>query len=596
MWSRDQIDKVRTSVDMVDTIREYVPSLTARGHSIKGLCPFHHEKTPSFHVHPEKGLFKCFGCGESGDIIGFFSKIESVGFVEAVERLAERAGIRLNQEVSSQQRQIESVREKLFRVLETAKNIYQDQLWTSGLGESTLLYLQNRGVSEKTAQEFQLGLAPDRNGSVFEALIKKGFSVDLCSQAGLVARSQAGKYYDPLFGRLVFPIFDGFGHVVGFGGRILPQEKRNILGLENENSHDAGPKYLNSPESPVFSKGKLLYGLNQAKPAILDKRRVVICEGYMDVIGVHQAGFKAAVATLGTAFTKDHAKLLKRYADEVVSFFDPDEAGKKAVLRGLEPMVQEDLFPRVVMADNDLDPDELIHKEGLEHFEQLIERAPDFVEYLVQVWGSSGDQSLRTKTQVAQKLMDYINMSPNEILKAEWLRKVAGGLSLTTDSLKKELKNSENVGFDKVPRSRNFLPTAEEEFLQLLINEPNVWSECRLVAGDFEEGPVRTLFLILKEQLDGQKKISMPAIFDQWPADKKNWLMQLAIEEKKFSNPIEHMNELSQSIRVKKDRKRLTQLSQIMARGEASVENQTEYRELLRHLKGSGRQAVQIEN
>ena len=221
MVNREQIDQVRAGVDIVEVIREYVPSLKSAGRSVKGLCPFHSEKSASFHVHPEKGLYKCFGCGEAGDVIAFIVKMEQVGFSDALQMLADRAGIRLVRDVAAKP-EIEGIREKLFRVLESARGLYEQQLWDGRTGQAARAYLDGRAIREDTSRWFRLGYASSGGNAIFEQLVKKGFSIELCQQAGLASRSAAGRFYDPMFGRLVFPILDSFGHVIGFGGRVLP--------------------------------------------------------------------------------------------------------------------------------------------------------------------------------------------------------------------------------------------------------------------------------------------------------------------------------------------------------------------------------------
>ncbi len=499
MASREQIDQIRSSVDIVELIREYVPSLKASGRSVKGLCPFHSERTPSFHVQGEKGIFKCFGCGESGDAIAFLSKMEQLSFMEALQVLADRAGVRLERTKPQEQREPEGVKEKLYRVLEDAKYLYEERLWDERIGDEGRSYLKERRITDETAEKFHLGFAA--GGAVFEALVKKGFTIDLCQQAGLVVRSSAGKFYDPMFGRLIFPIHDSFGHVIGFGGRILPKaQKKSFLGGDDADG-DEGPKYLNSPETPVFSKGKSLYGLMQAKSEILAQRRVIIMEGYMDVIGVHQAGMTNAVATLGTAFTRDHAKVIKRYATEVTAFFDPDEAGQRAAVRSIEPMLQEDLFPKVVITGGDLDPDEIAQEKGLDHLNELVGKAPDFLDYSLIALGATKDMALQQKSEIARQIMGMIQQSPNPILKSEWTSRLANALGLRSESLKSVGVMKENAAPMtpvRAPRqSGTTLPTAEEELLHLLMMDPRGFEWIQLDENDFAIERCRRVFAML---------------------------------------------------------------------------------------------------
>ena len=592
MVNREQIDQVRAGVDIVEVIREYVPSLKSAGRSVKGLCPFHSEKSASFHVHPEKGLYKCFGCGEAGDVIAFIVKMEQVGFSDALQMLADRAGIRLERNVAAKP-EVEGIREKLFRVLESARGLYEQQLWDERTGQVARAYLDGRGIREDTSRWFRLGFAASGGNAVFEQLVKKGFSIELCQQAGLASRSAAGRFYDPMFGRLVFPILDSFGHVIGFGGRVLPAGKRAVLG--GDGSTDEGPKYLNSPDSPVFSKGKSLYGLFQAKSNILAARSVIILEGYMDVIGVHQGGVQTAVATLGTAFTRDHAKLLKRYADETIAFFDPDEAGQKAAMRSLEPMLQEGFFPRVVLTADTGDPDEIIQEKGREYFESLIKAAPDFVDFALQNLRGS-ESGLQHRSAVGAQLVGLVSQSPNEILKSEWLSRIGKGLDLRTESLQRELGRSTPVPQAAKPfeaPKRKPLPNAEEEYFQLLINHPGL-PGFSLGVDDFTSARDRKLMEILNEQRT-RGKVSAAGAADELGDEHREWLLSLSTEDREYSEPAEREAQLALDVRLKRRREKLDALGERIRSGNATQQETADYLEVLKQVKGSqGRTAPLI--
>ncbi len=561
------------------------------GRSVKGLCPFHNERTPSFHVQPEKGFFKCFGCGEAGDVITFLSKMEQAGFSETVEKLAERAGIRLKKSAPAERSEPEGQREKIFRLLEAAVSFYQEQLWEGKSGNAALRYLEERGVREETAEAFQLGFAPAMGLNAFEVLVKRGFPIELCQQAGLAVRSQGGRFYDPLMGRLIFPIFDNFGHAVGFGGRVLPVGKRTVL--QSEASGEEGPKYLNSPETPVFSKGRLLYGLHQAKPNILASRRVLILEGYMDVIGVHQGGVNYAVATLGTALTLEHARLLRRYAEEAVAFFDADEAGRKAAHRGLEPLLQNGLFPRVVLSGETADPDEIIREKGREFLEKLVAEAPDFVDYLLQTSGVGKESSLQDRVRLAGELVGLIAKSPQEILSSEWTARTAQSLGLRRESLagefEKRRRSSGGVpeGRPARPPQTRALPQAEEEYLGLLLNKPELLSDAALCEADFAEARHKKLFRLLKEQWLKSGKLSLPTLADQMAAEEREWFLTMSTEEREFPEAAEREEDLAASVRRKRDKERLALLSQKLKSGAATADEFEEYKELNKRVKGS---------
>ncbi len=590
MFSREQIDQVRNSVDIIETIREYVPSLKVAGRSVKGLCPFHGERTPSFHVQPDKGLYKCFGCGESGDVFGFLSKVENLTFTEAVERLASRAGITLRKDRNRGDDRQEGTRERVLRVLEAAAAYYEEKLWNDRGGETALAYLSERHVQEETSRAFRLGYAPTSGDPAFEALVKKGYPIELCQQAGLAARSNSGRYYDPLYGRVIFPILDTFGNVVGFGGRILPQARKSVLDIGKEETGGEGPKYINSPETPVFSKGKLMYGLYQAKGRIREEKRAMVLEGYMDVIGAHQAGFTFGVATLGTALTRDHAKLIKRYADSVLMFFDADEAGRKAAVKGLEPVLQEELFPRIVLTEETGDPDEIVHDKGAGFFLNLLDSAPDFMDYLLRV--SRGvENTLQEKAALAKHLLQLIAASPNEILKAEWTRRLGLGLGIDIQVLEKELKTAGSK-IKEAPKSaatgtqKTFLPSAEEEYLQMFMNTPSAGVENRLTPDDFSDERHKRLMMLIEKHLKENGRIVVAELFSDVADQDKEWFMKLAMEDKTFDEPEDRREQLARDIRLKKVKKRFTDLGERIKVGQGSTTEVAEFQELFRQIKG----------
>ncbi len=363
-FSDDFINQVCDANEIADLISEYVP-LKKSGRNLLGLCPFHNEKTPSFSVSAEKQFYHCFGCGEGGRVLDFIMKVEHLDFVEAVRFLAQRAHISVpEQQHQHVNRQAASEKEQLYSMNRETAMFFHDMLY-SVKGDNARSYFLNRGLTESTMKGFGLGYAPDSWDSLLKHLKQKGFSESLMQKAGLVGNKDK-RYYDSFRNRVIFPIIDLRGNVIGFGGRVLDDSK---------------PKYLNSPESPVFSKSHHLYGLNFAKNE--KEKHLIIVEGYMDVIALHQAGFKNTVAALGTAFTPDHAKLIKRYADKVTLCFDSDEAGQKATARCIEIMSGQQIKVNVLMQNKAKDPDEYIKKFGKNGFLELIEKAPVQIEYRI---------------------------------------------------------------------------------------------------------------------------------------------------------------------------------------------------------------------
>jgi DNA primase len=371
-FSPDIIDQVRSASDIVQVVGERVP-LKKAGASYKGLCPFHNEKTPSFNVVPSKQIFHCFGCGEGGDVFAFISKIDKVNFAEALKILAGRAGIELPEpERDEAQRRLDEQRKKeeeeQVRLLELAAAWFHRNLEEGTEGKTALAYAEGRGLDAEARQRFQLGYAPADGRTLVAAAQKKGFSEEALLSAGLAIRNERG-FYARFRGRLMFPIHDPKGRLCGFGGRILgPGE----------------PKYLNSSEGPLFNKSKLLYPWPLAKDALGKTRTALVCEGYMDAIACHQAGLQNAVASLGTALTEEHAKLLKRYVDKVALVFDADAAGLRAARRAGEPLLGAGLDVRVVRLQGAKDPDELLRREGPAALQAAVDAAQPILEFCVQ--------------------------------------------------------------------------------------------------------------------------------------------------------------------------------------------------------------------
>lgn len=409
----DVVDAIKQKVDIADLVGEYVPNMQRAGRNLKARCPFHQERTPSFVVSPERGTFHCFGCGEGGDCLTFVMKIENLSFAEAAEKLASRAGIKLEaQELSAADKE----KLKLKEVLGLAAEYYHKVL-LSPAGAPALSYLKGRGVADKTIAEFKLGYAP-KAGELAAKAKAKGYSAELLAKAGLT-----GKRGDFFFDRVLYPIFDTKGAVAAFGGRTLG---------------DGEPKYLNSPESPVFAKSRLLYGLSHGLPAVRKAKRVVLMEGYMDVMAAHQHGLPLACAPLGTALTNEHASIIKRYAEEAVIVFDADSAGLNAAVRGAEILLAEGLSVRIATVPGAKDPDELLESQGLPALQSCLDAAVDLVHFKTDLLLKAvhGPLSAKHKSDVAKQVLETVNRSPDEVMKAEWARWLSQRLGIPQDALR----------------------------------------------------------------------------------------------------------------------------------------------------------------
>ncbi len=393
----DLIDRV----DIVDVIGGRV-ALKKTGKNYSGLCPFHDEKSPSFSVSPDKQFFHCFGCQESGTALTFLMKYERMEFVEAVEALAKDLGLTVPREKSS--RNYVEVDQGIYQALEGAEGIYRLALRGADLA---VAYLKSRGLTGITARDFGIGYAPEGWHNVSEALMAKGATSDALLQAGLTIKNDNGRVYDRFRHRIMFPIRDMRGRVIGFGGRKLGDEE--------------GPKYLNSPETPVFSKSQELYGLYEARKALRNIDRLLVVEGYMDVVALAQNGFRNAVATLGTATGEAHYRKLYRYTDEVVCCFDGDKAGRAAAWRALEsalPVLNEHRQLKFVFLPDGEDPDSLVRDNGAEAFNEFLRNATPGIEYLFSKLSEGLDlQTLDGRARFMGLANPYVDKIPEGILK-----------------------------------------------------------------------------------------------------------------------------------------------------------------------------------
>lgn len=366
-YSDDIIEEVRMKNDIVDVISQYV-KLTRKGSSYFGLCPFHNEKTPSFSVTPSKQMYYCFGCGAGGNVYNFIMEYENYSFGEALSHLADRAGVELPKiEYSREAREKAEQRATLLEINKLAAQYFYYQLRREG-GKTAYGYLTGRGLSEETIRKFGLGYSDKYSDDLYKYLKGKGYSDELLRESGLFNVDERRGMYDKFWNRVIFPIMDVNNRVIGFGGRVMG---------------DGKPKYLNSPETKIFDKSRNLYGLNVARTT--RKNYLILCEGYMDVIAMHQAGFTNAVASLGTALTSGHASLVKRYTKEVLLLYDSDGAGIRAALRAIPILREAGVTSRVVSLKPWKDPDEFIKNEGAEAFEERLNQAMDSFMFRVHI-------------------------------------------------------------------------------------------------------------------------------------------------------------------------------------------------------------------
>lgn len=419
-YSEDLVEEIRQRNDIVDVISSYV-KLQKKGSNYMGLCPFHSEKSPSFSVSPGKQMYHCFGCGVGGNTFTFIMEYENYSFVEALRFLANRAGINLPEgEYSAEAKKASDLKSKLLEINKEAAKYYYVQL-KSNQGTHAMEYLKGRELTDETITKFGLGYSSKYSDSLYKYLKNQGYGDSLLKDSGLITYDEVQGGHDKFWNRVMFPIMDVNNRVIGFGGRVMGE------GM---------PKYLNSPETKLFDKSRNLYGLNFAR--VSRKRNILICEGYMDVIAMHQAGFTNAVASLGTAFTGLQANLLKRYTDEVLLVYDSDDAGVKAALRAIPILKEAGLSTKVINMRPYKDPDEFIKALGAEEFQKRIDEAQNSFYYEIDVLEKSfdlTDPEAKTKfyNEIAKKLLVF----REEIERSVYIEAIANRYNIGFDNLRK---------------------------------------------------------------------------------------------------------------------------------------------------------------
>lgn len=501
-YPQEVIEEVRTRNDIVDVISGYV-RLQKKGASYFGLCPFHNEKSPSFSVSPGKQMYYCFGCGAGGNVITFLQQYENAGFQEAVKMLADRAGIKLpEEEYSEEAKRKESHRAKLLAVNKEAAKYFYYQL-RAPQGKQGLTYLKNRQLSDETIHKFGLGFANKTSDDLARYLKGKGFPEDLIMEAGLAAFDERYGLHDKFWNRVIFPIQDSNHRVIGFGGRVMG---------------DGTPKYLNSQETPVFDKSKNLYGLNFARSS--RKNQFILCEGYMDVITMHQAGFTQAVASLGTAFTAGQAILLKRYAEEVLLAYDSDGAGVKAALRAIGILREAGLTGRVISFAPHKDPDEFIKAEGAEAFEKRLSEAEN--SFLFEIRILSGEFDLNDpagKTKFHREIAKRLCGFSEEAERANYMEAIADKYHIGHENLRRLVNSTalQTGNIRPVERPKSGLQSrktpedsakkAQRLLLTWLVDRPGIYPKISkyITAKDFTEELYREVAEKLFVQLEEGK-------------------------------------------------------------------------------------------
>ncbi len=468
-YSDELIEEIKSRNDIVDIISQYVV-LKRSGRNFFGLCPFHKEKSPSFSVSPDKQIFHCFGCGVGGNVFHFVSKIENLSFRETVEMLAERSGVELPTLENEEDNRLLQLKSKVYQINELTAKFYHENLYKPS-AKKAQEYVKKRRLDNNTLKNFLIGYSGTFN-ELYLMLKAKGFTEEEILASSLVNKTQDGKFIDRFRGRLMFPIQDVRNRVIAFGGRVLDDSK---------------PKYINSPENIVYSKGRHLFGLNVAKRS--DLKKIIIVEGYMDAISLHQRGISYAVASLGTAMTEAQGRLLRRSSQQVIIGYDADGAGQAATMRGLEILQGLGCDVRILQIEGAKDPDEFVVKYGPERFEKQVEKAISLVEYKVKVLKNSLNlEHPNDKIKFLKEIAKVLSKIDNEIEREVYVQKIASEYQISKEAIYAEISKLENTAttskkiLEKSKPRLEVKPTIKEDnandkkeklIIYLLINYPN---------------------------------------------------------------------------------------------------------------------------
>lgn len=480
-------EEIKRVADIVEVIGKFV-QLKQAGQNLLGLCPFHAEKTPSFTVSPSKQIFHCFGCRKGGDVFTFWMDYHKITFPEAIRDLAERYQISLPKGPwSSSETEKWSERATLIKINELACAYFQEKLLRSEKGNAARTYLAGRGMVKEIVSRFRIGYAPDDWNGISRIL--KGQDLECACKVGLVIPRKNEGYYDRFRGRVIFPIFDVSGRILGFGGRVLD---------------DSTPKYMNTPESPLFHKGRILYGFQDSHEAIRRSGRAVIVEGYMDFLSLKRHGFNEVVATLGTALTREHIRTLRGYAKEAVVVFDSDAAGRAAASKTLPVFLDEEFPARAILLPENEDPDSFVNGHGLPAFQDLLTRAPSIFDFFVDLQLAQVGDSIESRLGILKQIVPLLCDLKNAAQQSLYVRRLAQKLDLYESSILEEMRKRlssaswkeerNSVGFGPIvpkPKSKD-----ETIFLNILVHHPSAIES--LMNEDFRillsEGPAREIF------------------------------------------------------------------------------------------------------
>ncbi len=586
-FSSDLLEEIRNRCDIVDIISEYV-HLKPAGKGFKGLCPFHEEKTPSFMVSPEKQLFHCFGCGEGGNVFNFLMKYEKLSFFEAVKMLAQKAGVPLPVD-EEKENILHKKKERLYKLNNLAANYYRECLFRTNQGKKVINYFKKRGINDTSVEKYKLGYAPPGWDALTNFLKKKGYSYEELIKAGLIKKSKIeGKYIDYFRDRIIFPIFNLSGRVIGFGGRVLD---------------DSLPKYINSPETLVYNKGSNLYSLNFAKEDIRKKDYLIIVEGYTDVLITQQYEFNNVAASLGTALTTKQIDLIKRFTDTVLIAYDADSAGNMATLRSLDLLVKSGLEVKVIDLPLGYDPADFLIKKGRKPFQNLIDKSLSLIDYKLKLlYSKYSIKTIEGKVKVVKEILPTLNVIGNEVELRAQTKKISEELKLSEEAILIELKRYKRGSRDS---SHNFIKLnsesgnikAEKILIGCMLENEKIAQDIltKLKAEDFSVLLHGQIVTAIEKNLKDDKIVDSQKVIDYLNDDKAAKLISkilmeetITFDEKIIYGYVDTINNFKLAQERKNLEKRAKILDEKIKKSEKIEEDDLkELREIVRQLKKS---------
>ncbi|MBC8499825.1 MAG: DNA primase [Candidatus Atribacteria bacterium] len=584
-FSSDLLEDIRSRCDIVDIISEYVHLKTA-GKGFKGLCPFHGEKTPSFTVSPEKQLFHCFGCGEGGNVFNFLMKYEKLSFFEAVKMLAKKSGVSLPAD-EEKENFLDREKERLYKLNNLAANYYRECLFRTDHGKKVINYFKKRGINDTSVEKYRLGYAPSSWDALTSFLKKKGYSYEELIKAGIIRKSKIeGKYIDYFRDRIIFPIFNLSGRVIGFGGRVLDSSL---------------PKYINSPETLVYNKGSNLYNLNFAKEDIRKKNYIIIVEGYTDVLITQQYGFNNVAASLGTALTTKQIDLVKRFTDTVLIAYDADSAGNMATLRSLDLLVEAGLGIKVLALPQGYDPADFLIKKGIKPFQNLIDRSLSLIDYKLKLlYSNYSVKTIEGKVKVIKGILPTLSVIGNEVELRAQTKKISEELKLSEEAILIELKKYKRGLKDS---SHNFIKLnsesgnikAEKILIGCMLENEQIAQDIlkKLKAKDFSVLLHHQIVTAIEKKLKDDKAVNSQKVIDCLNDDEAAKLISkilmeetITFDEKIISGYVDTINYFKLTQERKNLEKRAKILDEKIKKSEKIEEDDLkELREIVRQLK-----------